>query len=249
MMKQSLSWWAFCRQDVTPQMLVTEAKRIGYAGFDLVPEEHWGRVNDAGLTIACVGGHQSLTDGLNRRENHDRIAREIEQNLAKAVGARIPNLVVFSGNRVGNEDGTDATVEVLQRVARAAEDAGVTLILELLNSKKDHPNYEADRAHWGVRVCEQVGSPCVKLLYDIYHMQIMEGDVIATIGAHHAQFAHYHTAGVPGRRDLDEAQELYYPAIVRAIEATGFDGFVGHEFLPKGETIPAMEEAFRICGV
>jgi hydroxypyruvate isomerase len=248
-MKQSLSWWAFCRQGVTPEMLVTEAKRIGYAGFDLVPEEHWGLINDAGLTIACVGGHQSLTDGMNRRENHERIVGQIEENLVKAVQFDIANLVVFSGNRVGDEDGREATAEVLRRLAPSAEDAGVTLILELLNSKKDHKGYEADRTQWGVEVCEQVGSPRVKLLYDIYHMQIMEGNVISTIGAHHAQFAHYHTAGVPGRRDLDTAQELFYPAIARAIADTGFDGFIGHEFLPKGETIPAMEEAFRACKV
>jgi hydroxypyruvate isomerase len=125
----------------------------------------------------------------------------------------------------------------------------VTLILELLNSKKDHNGYEADRTWWGVDVCAQVGSPRVKLLYDIYHMQIMEGDVIATVREHHTHFAHYHTAGVPGRRDLDTNQELFYPAIARAIAETGFDGFIGHEFLPKGETIPAMEEAFRACDV
>src|SRR5687768_7417556 len=127
-MKQSLSWWAFCRQGMTPERLVAEAKRIGYAGFDLVPEEHWGVVTDAGLIVACVGGHQSLGDGLNRRANHDRITQQIEENLAKAVRVGIPNLVVFSGNRDGDEDGADATAEVLRRVAPMAEDAGVTLV-------------------------------------------------------------------------------------------------------------------------
>jgi hydroxypyruvate isomerase len=247
--KQSLSWWAFCRQGVTPEILVREAKRIGYAGFDLVPEEHWGRIIDAGMTVACVSGHQSLADGLNRRENHDRIAGEIEQNLIKAVQNGIPKLVVFSGNRAGSEDGAEATAEVLRRVVPLAEETGVTLILELLNSKKDHRGYEADHTDWGAAVCRQVDSRRVKLLYDIYHMQIMEGDVIATIRTHHDQIAHYHTAGVPGRRDLDTNQELFYPAIMRAIAETGFDGFVGHEFLPRGETIPAMEEAFRVCTV
>ncbi len=249
MIKQSLSWWAFCRDDMTPETLVREAKRIGYAGFDLVPAEHWGLVNDAGLTITCVGGHQSLSDGLNRRENHDRVAREIEENIIRAFQNGIPNLVVFTGNRVEGEDGTEATVEVLRRVVPFAEETGVTLILELLNSKKDHRGYEADRTPWGAAVCDMVNSKRVKLLYDIYHMQIMEGDVITTIKAYQDRIAHYHTAGVPGRRDLDETQELYYPAIVTAIAETGFEGFLGHEFLPKGGTVAAMEAAFRLCDV
>lgn len=248
-MKQSLSWWAFCRPDMTPETLVLEAKRIGYTGFDLVPEEHWGRVNDAGMTVTCVGGHQSLTDGMNRRANHDRIAGEIEENLIKATQNGIPNLVVFSGNRAGDVDGSEATAEVLRRVVPFAHEVGVTLILELLNSKKDHQGYEADRTSWGAAVCEQVNSARVKLLYDIYHMQIMEGDVITTLRANKEQIAHYHTAGVPGRRDLDDDQELFYPAIVRAIADTGFDGFIGHEFVPKGATIAAMEAAFRACSL
>jgi hydroxypyruvate isomerase len=134
-------------------------------------------------------------------------------------------------------------------VAPLAEQAGVTLVLELLNSKKDHPDYQADHTAWGVRVCEAVGSPAVKLLYDIYHMQIMEGDVISCIQQNHQWLAHYHTAGVPGRHDLDQEQELYYPAICRAIVATGYDGFLGHEFVPKGEPIAALEAAYKTCDV
>jgi hydroxypyruvate isomerase len=249
-MKQTLSWWAFCRQGMTPERLVSEAKRIGYAGFDLVPEEHWPVVADGGMVLACVAGHGTLTDGLNRRANHDRITGEIEASLEKAARWGIPNLVVFSGNRAeGGEDGTDATVEGLRRVAPAAEQAGVTLVLELLNSKKDHPGYEADRTAWGAAVVDAVGSPRVKLLYDIYHMQVMEGDVIATVRANADRIAHYHTAGVPGRKDPDDEQELYYPAVARAIAATGFAGFLGHEFMPKGDILAAMEAAFRTCDV
>jgi hydroxypyruvate isomerase len=132
-------------------------------------------------------------------------------------------------------------------VARAAEDAGVTLIMELLNSKVDHPDYQADHTAWAVEVCRRVGSERVKLLYDIYHMQIMEGDVIRTIRQWHNYFGHYHTAGNPGRNDLDESQELYYPAILRAIAATGFRGYVAHEFVPKGEPIKALRAAFALC--
>ncbi len=252
-MKQSFSWWAFHKKPLTAEEVVREAARIGYAGVDLVPEEYWPVVRDGGLTIACVGGHGTLSDGMNKRENHDRIRAEVTARLEKAVHFGIPTLVVFSGNHVdgqSDEEGLDNTVAVLQKLAPEAEQAGVTLAMELLNSKRDHAGYQCDRTAWGVRVCEAVGSPRVKLLYDIYHMQIMEGDVIATIREHGAaHFSHYHTAGVPGRRDLDETQELYYPAICRAIQETGFDGFLGHEFLPKGDVLAALEAAYKTCNV
>jgi hydroxypyruvate isomerase len=250
-MKQSFSWWSFCRNGQDPDALVQAARRIGYAGVDLLPEEHWERVRASGLDIASISGHRSLTDGLNRQENHDRIEAEIKAALEKAIAWNIPNLVVFSGNRVGlgDEEGAANTAEGLLRVAGAAEAAGVTLILELLNSRVNHPDYQADRTAWGVSVCEKVGSSRVKLLYDIYHMQVMEGDVIATLRSNVAHIGHYHTAGVPGRQDLDEEQELYYPAICRAIKATGFDGYIAHEFLPKGDPIEALEQAFHTCNV
>jgi len=250
-MKQSFSWWSFCRGGVDPDALVQAAARIGYAGVDLVPEEHWERVRAAGLVIASVGGHQSLTDGLNRPQNHDRIETEIAAKLKQAVEWGIPNLVVFSGNRNGltDDEGAENTAVGLRRVARQAEQAGVTLIMELLNSKVNHADYQADYTAWGVSVCEKVGSPRIKLLYDIYHMQIMEGNVIASLQANAAHIAHYHTAGVPGRRDLDNDQELYYPAICRAIAATGFDGFLAHEFLPKGDPMAALEAAYNVCHI
>jgi hydroxypyruvate isomerase len=141
------------------------------------------------------------------------------------------------------------SAEGLRRVALAAEDAGVNLVLELLNSKVDHPDYQCDHTAWGVEVCGMVGSPRVKLLYDIYHMQVMEGDLMRTIAAHHASIGHYHTAGNPGRRDLDDEQELNYPAIIRAIADTGYDGYIGHEFVPKGDSIAAMKAAFDLCSI
>jgi hydroxypyruvate isomerase len=236
---------------LSPEELVRAAKRIGYQACELVPEEHWGLVRDAGLTIAAVAGHQSLTDGLNRVENHARIEDEIRANIAKAVEWGIPNLICFSGNRAGLDDATGAehTAAGLQSVAAAAEEAGIMLVVELLNSKVDHHDYQCDHTAWGAEVCRMVGSPYVKLLYDIYHMQIMEGDVIRTITDNAALIGHYHTAGVPGRRDMDETQELYYPAIMRAIAQSGYEGFVGHEFIPKGDPVVALQSAYDLCNV
>jgi hydroxypyruvate isomerase len=250
-LKQSVSWWCFARAGVEPEKLVKASAEVGYAGIELVGEEQWPLIKDHGLTIAAIAGHQSLTDGLNKRENHSRIEKELRENLAKAVKWGIPNLICFSGNRQGLDDqaGIEISAEGLQRVAKAAEDAGVNLVLELLNSKVDHKDYQCDRTAWGVAVCEQVNSPRVQLLYDIYHMQIMEGDIIRTIQKEHAHFGHYHTAGNPGRHELDEHQELHYPAILRALRATGYEGFVGQEFVPTGEPIAALREAFALCDV
>jgi len=249
--RQSVSWWCFVRDAFGPEQLVRAAAQVGYEACELVPEEHWPLVKQHGLAIAAVSGHASLTDGLNRRENHARIEREVRDGIAKAVTWGIPSLICFSGNREGLDDavGAEVTAEGLRRLAPYAEEAGINLVVELLNSRLDHPDYQCDRTEWGVTVCSMVGSPRVKLLYDIYHMQIMEGDIIRTIETHGKWFAHYHTAGVPGRRDMDETQELYYPAIMRAIEASGYDGFVGHEFIPKGEPVAALKAAFDLCDI
>ncbi len=246
--KQSVSAWCFA-DIMTPEVLADTLVDIGYAGVDLVDQEHWPLFKEHGLAIAAVNGHRSIEEGLNRRENHDRIEREITANLDLAARWGIPNLIVFSGNRrwLDDDAGAEITAEGLHRVAEAAEDAGVTLVLELLNSKVDHPDYQADRTDWGVRVCELVGSPRVKLLYDIYHMQIMEGDIIRTIRDNAAYIGHYHTAGNPGRHEIGVMQELYYPAIMRAIRDTGYDGYVGQEFVPAGDPAAALREAFEVC--
>ncbi|MGN6811375.1 MAG: hydroxypyruvate isomerase family protein [Thermomicrobiales bacterium] len=248
-MKQAVAWWCLTPRALTPEQLVLAAAEIGYAGIELAEPEYWPLIRQHGLTIVSTRGHESLTDGLNRRENHDRIEREILANLKVAEQWDIPVLICFSGNRNGlaDDQGAEITAEGLRRVARAVEDAGVTLALELLNSKVNHPDYQCDRTAWGLRVCELVGSPRVRLLYDIYHMQVMEGDVIRTIRDHHAAFGHYHTAGNPGRNELDETQELNYRAIVRAIRETGYDGYIGQEFIPSGEPVAALRAAFEIC--
>jgi hydroxypyruvate isomerase len=248
---QAAVWWCLERAGMTMPQAIKACRVLGYGGIELAEPEHWPLIREAGLTIVSARGHESLTDGLNRRANHDRIEREVQENLALAVEWGIPVLICFSGNRdrLDDEAGLAATAEGLRRVARAAEEAGVTLALELLNSKVNHPDYQCDHTGWGVRVCEAVGSPRVKLLYDIYHMQIMEGDIIRTIREHHAWFGHYHTAGNPGRNEIGATQELNYPAIVRAIAATEYDGWLGQELIPLGDPVAALKEAHTLCQV
>ncbi len=247
--KQSVSAWCFARL-MTPGDLVRTVAEIGYAGLELIEREHWPLVKEHGLEIVAINGHRSIEDGLNRRENHERIEREITANLELAARWGIANLIVFSGNRRGLDDAAGAQIaaEGLRRVAGAAEDAGVTLVLELLNSKVNHLDYQADHTSWGLEVCRLVGSPRVKLLYDIYHMQVMEGDIIRTIQAQHAAIGHYHTAGNPGRHELNESQELQYGAIARAIQASGYQGYLGQEFVPAGDPVAALKQAFAVCG-
>jgi hydroxypyruvate isomerase len=249
--KQSVAWWCFVRGEMTPAKLVRAAAEIGYAGVEIVPPEFWPLVREHSLTIAAIVAHHSIAEGLNRREHHDRIERELLANIRLAEEWRIPNLICFSGNRAGMDDaaGAEATAMGLRRVAQAAEDTGVNLVLELLNSKVNHADYQCDKTAWGVEVCRMVGSPRVKLLYDIYHMQVMEGDIIRTIRDSHAFFGHYHTAGNPGRNEIDDTQELNYPAIVRAIAATGYDGFLGQEFIPNGDPVTSLKDAFDRCNL
>jgi hydroxypyruvate isomerase len=229
--------------------VLSEAKKIGYTGVDLADEKGWSGIVDAGLELAAQRGHSTLEDGLNRAENAARIEWELREGIDQAVKWKIPVLICFSGNR-GTEDdeaGLRHCAATLSRVAPAAEQAGVTLAVELLNSKIDHPGYQADHTDWGVRLCQRVGSPAVALLYDIYHMQIMEGDLIRTIGRHHAHFAHYHTAGNPGRGPLTADQEINYPAVYRAIAATGYQGLIGHEFLPRTDPLLDLRQAYEDC--
>ena len=249
--RQSIVYRCFRRGDATQEQVLREATRLGYASVEMAPPEAWPVIRDHGLEIATVVGHGTLTDGMNKRENHARIEDELGKSIDNAAKHEVRSLVAFSGNRgnISDQDGMDACVDVLNRIKGHAEKAGVTIVMELLNSKVDHADYQCDRTPWGVKLCRRVGSPQVKLLYDIYHMQIMEGDVIRTISQSIDQIGHFHTAGNPGRRDLDTDQELYYPAIMRAIAESNYKGFVGHEFEPKGDTILAMRTAFAICDV
>jgi len=228
---------------------------IGYAAVEM-----WARPDDFeevvklakihGLTVASMGGHDSLTDGLTKRSNHDRIESELRTSIEVAAEHGIPGLICLSGNRLPYQSEIEAIETVadgLGRVSAYAEKHGINLNLELLNSKVDHPGYQCDHTAWGMAVCERVGSPRVKLLYDIYHMQIMEGDVIRTIREHIGGIGHFHTAGNPGRRDLDETQELNYAAICQAIADAGYSLYLGHEFAPKGDCVEALRQTFAVC--
>lgn len=249
--KQSFAWWCFGRGVADPPTFLRAARAIGYQGVELLPHELWDAARDAGLTIVSEGAGQ-IARGLNRRAHHDEIEAEVKAKLELAVRYGVPNLIVFSGNRGGlsDEAGALATAEGLRRLAPLAEAAGVTLVLELLNSKVDHPDYQCDHTAWGVLVMNLVNSPRVKLLYDIYHMQIMEGDIIRTIREVAAPWiGHVHTAGNPGRRDLDDTQELWYPPIMRTLQEIGYTGFVGQEFIPKGDPLEALAAAYRLCNV
>lgn len=249
MIKQSFSWWCFENRGVDPIKLLYEAKRIGYQGVDLIHEEYWKEARKMGLTIVNIAGHRPLEKGFNHMENHDALEVEVKKNLELAVEFQIPYITVFAGNKKGINDeiGLKNTVIGLNRIIKQAERLNVTLVLELLNSKIDHPDHQCDRTTWGRAVCEIINSPNMKLLFDIYHMQVMEGDIIHTIQENLSYIAHFHTAGVPGRNNIDETQELNFRSITQGIVDMGYKGFIGHEFLPKNDPISALEQAYNIC--
>lgn len=253
--QQSICYPLFKPQEMALADLVAAAAEIGYAAIELWTrppefEEIVGLAQQHGLVVASMTGHNSLPDGLNQRSNHDRIEAELRDSIDIAARHGIPGLICFSGNIQPHQSEIEAIAAVadgLARIAPYAEEKGVNLNLELLNSKIDHPGYQCDHTAWGAAVCERVNSPRVKLLYDIYHMQIMEGDLIRNIHAHAKWIGHYHTAGVPGRNDLNDTQEINYRGVCKAIAGTGYGLYVGHEFRPKGDPIAALRETFAIC--
>ncbi len=250
--KQSAAAWCFVRGDVTPERFIRGAAEIGMPAVEMIDQADWPLAKELGLVIPIIAGHGMLTDGLNRRENHDRIEQELLTNIELAAANDIPGVICFSGNRyegVSDEEGIDITSAGLSRVTKAAEEKDVNLCLEILNSKVDHPDYQCDHTAWGVEVCKRVNSPRAKVLYDIYHMQIMEGNLIQTIQENIKHIGHFHTAGNPGRQDMDETQEINYPPVMQAIADTGYDLYVGHEFLPKGDPIEGLRTAFQLCSV
>ncbi|MFN8446112.1 MAG: TIM barrel protein [Caldilineaceae bacterium] len=253
--KQSICYPLFTPPGMDLEAVCKHAAEIGYAAIEL-----WARppefevvmavAKKYKLAVASMNGHFSLPDGLNKRSNHDRIEAELRVSIDLAAQHGIPGLICFSGNRQPHQseiEAIEACADGLRRVAPYAEEKGINLNIELLNSKVDHPGYQCDHTAWGVAICEKVNSPRVKLLYDIYHMAIMEGDIIRTIRDNIKWIGHFHTAGNPGRRDLDNDQELNYTGICRAIAATGYNLYLGHEFRPKADAVESMRTTFTIC--
>ncbi len=246
--KQSACKW--CYRDIPLEKLAAYASKIGMKALELVGPDDWPVLKRHGLVCAIAGSH-GISKGLNRKENHDECLAEIRESIERTAEAGFPNVICFSGNREGMDDdeGLKNCETALKKVASFAEKKKVTICVELLNSKRDHEDYMCDHTSWGARLIRRIGSTRVKLLYDIYHMQIMEGDVIATIKEYQDCIGHYHTGGVPGRNEIDDSQELYYPAIMRAIVDTGYDGYVGQEFIPKRDPLTSLVEAVRLCDV
>jgi hydroxypyruvate isomerase len=226
--------------------------QIGLEGIDLLQPEEWDVPRRHGLicSMGFAGGGE-IADALNRTENHAAIEAAFRKNIPLAARAGVPNVITFSGNRRGmsDQDGARNTVTGLNRVKKIAEDHGVLICLELLNSKVDHPDYMADHTAWGVQVMQEVNSPNVKLIYDIYHMQIMDGDLIATIRDNLAWIGHFHTGGVPGRHELDNTQEVHWDGVMRAIAESGFQGYVAQEFVPARDPLTSLREAVDLCDV
>ena len=247
--KQSVSRW--CYGGIPLDTLCENAKAMGLVGIDLLHEGEWATAARHGLLCTMAYGIGTISDGWNDLKGHDRLVAEAEQTIPRVAAAGLPNIITFSGNRRGLTDaqGADNCVAGLQRIAKLAEMHKVTVCMELLNSKRDHKDYQCDRTAWGVEVCRRVGSERIKLLYDIYHMQIMEGDVISCIHENIAYLGHFHTGGVPGRHEIDATQELNYGAVCKAIADSGFQGFVAHEFLPARDPMKSLRQAVQICDV
>ena len=243
----------WCYGDISLEDLCVAGKAMGLGSVELLNVSDFGTLKKHGLSCAMVSGVPGgITKGLNRVENHDRIVAFYEKTAPIVAENGFKNIICFSGNREGmsDEQGLENCAIGLERIAAVCEENQVVAVMELLNSKVNHPDYMCDHTAWGVELCKRVGSDNFKLLYDIYHMQIMEGDVIRTIQEAHPYIAHYHTGGVPGRNEIDETQELYYPAIMRAIVATGFDGFVAQEFIPKRpDALASLQQGVEICDV
>ena len=247
----SVSRWCFDSLDL--ETLCVEAKKMGITGIDLVGPEAWPTLKKYNLvSTMCNGAELNLVDGFNDTQFHEKLIQRYTEMIPRVAEAGYKNLICFSGNRRGktDEEGWTNCVIGLQKLIPLAEKYKVTLVMELLNSKIDHKDYQCDRTAWGVELAKRINSPNFKLLYDIYHMQIDEGDVIRTIKDNIQNIAHFHTAGVPGRNEIDDTQELNYPAIMRAIAGTGFKGFVGQEFVPKNPNkLASLQQAITICDI
>jgi hydroxypyruvate isomerase len=241
----------WCYQKIPLDDLAREAKRIGLESVELLDPEDWPVVQKHGLTCAMANGVTKIPEGLNRIEHHAVMVPGMIARIGACADAGLPNVICFSGSRGGMDDevGLANCAIALKQIVGEAEKRRVTVCMELLNSKINHPDYMCDHTAWGVELVKRVGSDRFKLLYDIYHMQIMEGDVVRTITDNQSYIGHYHTGGVPGRHEIDDSQELNYPAIARAIKETGYRGFVAQEFIPVREPFASLAQAVALCTV
>jgi len=245
---QSVSKW--CYGKLSLDELCIASKNLGLKAIDLLGPGDFATLKKHGLACSMINTH-GLGKGLNRKEQHQECLAQIREAIDAAAEYEYPNVITFPGNREGMSDdvGIENTVIALKQIAAHAEQKKVNICLEYLNSKVNHKDYMFDNIKWGVEVCKKVGSDRVKILYDIYHAQIMEGDIIRTIQTYKDYMGHYHTGGNPGRNEIDDTQELYYPAIMRAIVETGYKGYVAHEFIPKKDPLTSLAYAARICDV
>ncbi len=252
----------WCYSGISIEAICEAGKEFGLQSVELLQPEEIATVQKFDMTCAMVSNPTvkaadgknvgGITLAWNRPQYHDALLAAYEVQIKKSIAAGVKNVICFSGNRDGMDDqqGMKNCAEGLKKLMPIAEKAGVTITMELLNSKVNHADYMCDHTQWGVGLCEEIGSDNFKLLYDIYHMQIMEGDVISTIRKHNQYISHYHTGGVPGRNEIDETQELYYPSIMKAIVETGYKGFVGQEFIPKrSDKLASLKQGVTICNV
>jgi hydroxypyruvate isomerase len=243
----------WCYRKIPFEDLCKAAKAIGLKSIELLGPDQWPTLKKYGLTCASAGGAgMGISKGFNRPQLHDELVASFEKLIPLAADAGLTNVICMSGNRGGidDEEGIENCAKGLKRLMKLAEANKVNVVMELLNSKVNHKDYQCDHTAWGVKVCQRVGSQRMKLLYDIYHMQIMEGDLISTIKQNAEYIAHYHTGGVPGRHEIDETQEINYPAVMKAIVETGYEGFVGQEFIPAGpDPLASLRKCVLICDV
>lgn len=248
----SVCYW--CYGNLSLEQMCLEVKKIGFGAIDLLKPSEWPIAKKHGLhcSMCYTAGETSLTKGWNDKANHAWLIKDYLEAIPLVAAAGYTNLICFAGNRNGMDDetGLQNCVEGLKQIMPLAEKHGVIIQIELFNSRIDHKDYMGDKSAWGIELCKRLGSPNFKILFDIYHMQIDEGDIIRSIQDNHQYFGHYHTAGVPGRNEIDERQELYYPAIMRAIAATGYKGHVAQEFIPKDkDAMASLRKAIEICDI
>ncbi len=246
--KQTVCHW--CYKGLSLDEMAVAAKKLGLVGVDLIAPNDLPVMKKHGLVCTMTSSH-GIGKGLNDPANHEMCLEKIKEGIEANAKYGFRNGICFSGNRRGMDDktGLKNCAKALKEIVPLAEKHNVVINMELLNSRVNHPDYMCDKSAWGIELCKEVGSDNFKLLYDIYHMQIMEGDVIRSIQDNHQYFGHYHTAGNPGRHELDENQELNYPAICRAIAETGFDGYLGQEFIPVGDPMKGLADAVKLCDV